>query len=46
MQEARQLVLPGEIYDFEYRPSVAGILQLEFSVALLKLKVAQEIQVQ
>jgi FtsP/CotA-like multicopper oxidase with cupredoxin domain len=46
MQEARQLILPGEIYDFEYRPSIAGNLQLEFSVPLLKAKVVQQIQVE
>ncbi len=46
MQEARQLVLPGEIYDFEYQPTVAGILQLEFSIGILKMKVTQQIEVQ
>jgi manganese oxidase len=46
MQEARQIVHPGEIYDFEYQPTVAGILQLEFSNQLLKMKVSQKIEVQ
>jgi FtsP/CotA-like multicopper oxidase with cupredoxin domain len=45
-QEARQLVLPGEIYDFEYKPTSAGFLQLEFSVGILKMKVTQQIEVQ
>lgn len=45
MQEARQIILPGEIYDFEYQPTVAGILRLEFSNQLLKMKVAQQIEV-
>ena len=46
MQEARQIVHPGEIYDFEYRPTSAGILQLEFSNQLLKMKVTQRIEAQ
>jgi hypothetical protein len=45
MQEARQLVLPGEVYDFEYKPTVAGVLQLEFSIGMLKMKVTQQIEV-
>jgi FtsP/CotA-like multicopper oxidase with cupredoxin domain len=45
-QEARQLVLPGEIYDFEYTATAAGLLQLEFSVGILKKKVAEKIEVQ
>jgi FtsP/CotA-like multicopper oxidase with cupredoxin domain len=45
-QEARQLVLPGEIYDFEYTPTGTGLLQLEFSVGILKMKVTQKIDVQ
>jgi len=45
MQEARQIVHPGEIYDFEYQPTSAGILQLEFSNQLLQMKVTQQIDV-
>jgi FtsP/CotA-like multicopper oxidase with cupredoxin domain len=45
-QEARQLVLPGEIYDFEYKPTAAGLLQFEFSIGMLKMKVTQQIEVQ
>jgi manganese oxidase len=45
-QEARQLVLPGEIYDFEVKPTTTGLLQLEFSVGILKKKVTQKIEVQ
>ena len=45
-QEARQIVLPGEIYDFEFEPTVPGLLQLEFSIGILKMKVAQKIEVQ
>jgi hypothetical protein len=45
-QEARQLVLPGEIYDFEFKPTVAGRLELEFSVGILKMKVTQLVEVQ
>lgn len=37
MQEARQ-ILPGEIYDFEYQPTAAGILRLEFFNQMLKMK--------
>jgi hypothetical protein len=37
---------PGEIYDFEYQPTSAGILQLEFSNQLLKMKVTQRIEAQ
>ena len=44
-QEARQVVHPGEIYDFEYQPTSAGILQLEFSNQLLQMKVIQQIEV-
>ena len=46
MQEARQLALAGEIYDFEYQPTVAGSLQLQVSIGILKMKVAQQIEVQ
>ena len=46
MQESRLLILPGEIYDFEYQPTVAGSLQLEVSNGILKTKVTQQIQVQ
>ena len=45
MQEARQAVLPGETYDFEYQPTSAGILQLEFSNQGPKMKVAQQIEI-
>ena len=37
--------LPGEVYDFEYKPTVAGVLQLEFSIGMLKMKVTQQIEV-
>ena len=46
MQDARQLALAGEIYDFEYQPTVAGILQLQVSIGILKMKVTQQIEVQ
>jgi len=46
MQVARQLALPGEIYDFEYQPTRAGILHLEVSIGMLKMKVTQQIEVQ
>jgi hypothetical protein len=46
MQEARQLALAGEIFDFEYQPTVAGTLQLQVSIGILKMKVAQQIEVQ
>lgn len=46
MREARQLVLPGEIYDFEYQPTVAAILQLEFSSATVQMKVTQQIEIE
>jgi FtsP/CotA-like multicopper oxidase with cupredoxin domain len=46
MKEARQLALAGEIYDFEYQPTVAGTLQLQVSIGLLKMKVTQQIEVQ
>jgi hypothetical protein len=46
MQVARQIVHPGEIYDFEYQLTSAGILQLEFSNQLLKMKVTQRIEAQ
>jgi FtsP/CotA-like multicopper oxidase with cupredoxin domain len=46
MQEARQLALAGEVYDFEYQPTVAGTLQLQVSIGILKMKVAQQIEVQ
>jgi manganese oxidase len=46
MQAARQLELPGEIYDFEYQPTRAGILHLEVSIGMLKMKVTQRIEVQ
>lgn len=46
MQEARQLALAGEIYDFEYQPTVAGTLQLQLSIRILKMKVTQQIEVQ
>jgi hypothetical protein len=39
-------VLPGEIYDFEYVPKAAGPLQFEFSIGMLKMKVAEQIEVQ
>jgi hypothetical protein len=45
MQEARQIVYPGEIYDFEYQPTSPGILQLEFSNQLLQMKAVQQIEV-
>jgi len=46
MQESRLLILPGQIYDFEYQPTVAGSLQLEVSNGILKTKVTQQIEVQ
>jgi FtsP/CotA-like multicopper oxidase with cupredoxin domain len=46
MQEARQLALAGEVYDFEYQPTVAGTLQLQVSIGILKMKVTQQIEVQ
>ena len=46
MQEARQSALAGEVYDFEYQPTVAGTLQLQVSIGILKMKVAQQIEVQ
>jgi hypothetical protein len=46
MQEARQLALAGEVYDFEYQPTVAGTLQLQVSIGILKMEVAQQIEVQ
>ena len=46
MQDARQLALAGEIYDFEYQPTVAGTLQLQVSIGILKMKVTQQIEVQ
>jgi FtsP/CotA-like multicopper oxidase with cupredoxin domain len=45
MQEARQIVHPGEIYDFENQPTSAGMLQLEFSNQLLQMKAVQQIEV-
>jgi hypothetical protein len=44
MQEARQSALAGEVYDFEYQPTVAGTLQLQVSIGILKMKVAQQIE--
>ena len=44
-QEARQLVLAGEIYDFEYQPAVAGTLQLQLSIGILRMKVTEQIEV-
>ena len=46
IQDARQLALAGEIYDFEYQPTVAGTLQLQVSIGILKMKVTQQIEVQ
>jgi manganese oxidase len=46
MQDARQLALAGEIYDFEYQPAVEGTLQLQVSIGILKMKVTQQIEVQ
>jgi len=45
MQDARQIIQPGEIYDIEYQPTAAGILRLEFSNQMLKMKVTQQIDV-
>jgi hypothetical protein len=46
MQEARQSALAGEVYDFEYQPTVAGTLQLQVSIGILKMKVTQQIEVE
>ena len=45
MQEARQLTISGETYDFEYQPTEAGNLQLEVSHRRVN-KVVQQIEVQ
>jgi FtsP/CotA-like multicopper oxidase with cupredoxin domain len=45
MQEARQVISSGETYDFEYQPSNAQSLTLEFQTLLLQ-KTTQQIDVQ
>ena len=45
MEEAKGLTLSGETYDFEYRPTEAGNLQLEVSHRRVN-KVVQQIEVQ
>jgi FtsP/CotA-like multicopper oxidase with cupredoxin domain len=43
MQEAQQLMLAGETFDYEYRPTEAGNLQLE--VSSLGVNVVQQIEI-
>lgn len=45
MEEAKGLTLSGETYDFEYRPTEAGNLQLEVSQRRVN-QVVQQIEVQ
>lgn len=45
LQEARQVTLPGETYDFEYQPDQPGRLELEVGSARVQMKVTQAIEV-
>jgi FtsP/CotA-like multicopper oxidase with cupredoxin domain len=45
IQDAHQVISPGETYDFEYQPSNAGGLTLEFETLALQ-KIAQQIDVE
>jgi FtsP/CotA-like multicopper oxidase with cupredoxin domain len=45
MQDAHQVISPGETYDFEYRPRDAGSLTLEFETIVLQ-KITQQIDVE
>jgi manganese oxidase len=45
IEDARQVISPGETYDFEYQPLNAGGLKLEFETLALQ-KITQQIDVQ
>lgn len=46
LQDAQQVIAPGEMYDFDFQPRDAGILNFEFKVLVLPLKIAQKIEVE
>lgn len=44
--DARQIISPGETYDFEFQPQKIGELSLEFKVLAIPLKITQGINVE
>jgi FtsP/CotA-like multicopper oxidase with cupredoxin domain len=45
LQDASQLIAPGETYDFEYEPQSRGSLTLGFKAVALNVEVTQKIEV-
>ncbi|GAC1434613.1 MAG: hypothetical protein NVS1B11_29070 [Terriglobales bacterium] len=46
LQDARQVISPGEMYDFDFQPRETGTLTMEFQVQILPLKITQQIDIQ
>ncbi|MDP9160003.1 MAG: hypothetical protein M3O09_07210, partial [Acidobacteriota bacterium] len=46
LQDARQVISPGEMYDFDFQPRETGTLTMEFEVQLLPLKITEQIDIE
>lgn len=46
MKEARQSTLPGETYDFEFKPTMAGTFKLEAASPRIQMQLIENIEVE
>jgi hypothetical protein len=46
VQDAKLTIAPGETYDFEYQPSHAGTMKMEFKALAVPIDLIQQIEIQ